>query len=204
MKTKKSGLLIALFMFGISVAHAQLPTFALGVKAGYLYSTFPSSLSNVTSKNGRSGYQIGAFARIGGSNTFLQPELNYEGQSGQVSFNSNSQGTAATGTSTLKFNRLDIPLLLSHKFLKLPLFNLRGYVGPDFGFKTNASNNNPNNFNARDYNFKTSTVGGILGVGVDIGMLTLDARYNYGFTRINDGFNTRINSFGLSVGYKIL
>lgn len=207
MKTRKLGLMIALVIFAFSSAKAQIPGFSLGIKAGYLYSTFPTSLSGVTSKNGRSGYQIGAFARIGGS-TFIQPELNYEGQSGTVSFGSHTDpatGTVtASGTSTLKFNRLDIPVLLGHKFIALPLLNLRGYIGPDFGFKTSASNNRPNDFNANDYNFKSSTVGGIIGVGVDVGSITFDARYNLGFTQVNKGFDTRINSFGIGVGFKFL
>lgn len=203
MKTRKLGLLIALSIFGFSAAQAQVPGLALGVKAGYLYSTMPTSISGITNKNGRSGYQFGVFARIG-NKTFLQPEVNYEGQSGTISYNTNSTTGTATGTSTLKFNRLDIPVLIGHKFVTLPLFNFRGYIGPDFGFKTNASNNRPNNFNPNDYNFKTSTVGGILGVGVDVGALTFDARYNLGFTQVNKGFDSRLNSFGIAVGFKFL
>ena len=202
MKTKKLLLLIALVIFGFSAAQAQIPGLSLGIKAGYLYSTFPTSISGVTAKSGRSGYQIGVFARIGGK-TYLQPEFNYEGQRGTISF-SNSPNGATSGTSTLKFNRVDIPILLVHKFIALPLLNFRGYIGPDFGFKTNASNSAPNNFSQYDNNFKTSTVGGILGVGVDVGPVTFDARYNLGFTQVNKGFNTKLNSFGIAVGFKFL
>ena len=203
MKTKKLLLLIALVIFGFSAAQAQIPGLSLGIKAGYLYSTFPTSISRVTAKSGRSGYQIGVFARIGGK-TYLQPEFNYEGQRGTISFVNNSNGTSTTTTSTLKFNRVDIPILIGHKFIALPLLNFRGYIGPDFGFKTNASNSAPNNFNTNDYNFKTTTVGGILGVGVDVGPVTFDARYNLGFTQVNKGFNTKLNSFGIAVGFKFL
>jgi len=199
MKTKKSGLLIALFMFGISVAHAQVPGLTLGVKAGYIYSSMPAKWSAVTSKSGRSGYQIGAFARLGGK-TFIQPELNYEGQSGNVTFNSAN----GSGTSTLKFRRLDIPVLLGHKFLALPLLNVRGYLGPDFGFKTGSGVSSTTSLDPSFYNFKSSTVGGIIGAGVDVGAITIDARYNLGFTKINEGFNTRLNSFVLAVGFKFL
>jgi len=203
MKTKKLLLLIALVIFGFSAAQAQIPGLSLGIKAGYLYSTFPTSISGVTAKSGRSGYQIGVFARIGGK-TYLQPEFNYEGQRGTITFVNNSNGTSTTTTSTLKFNRVDIPILIGHKFIALPLLNFRGYIGPDFGFKTNASNSAPNNFNTNDYNFKTTTVGGILGVGVDVGPVTFDARYNLGFTQVNKGFNTKLNSFGIAVGFKFL
>jgi len=203
MKTKKLLLLIALVIFGFSAAQAQIPGLSLGIKAGYLYSTFPTSISGVTAKSGRSGYQIGVFARIGGK-TYLQPEFNYEGQRGTISFVNNSNGISTTETSTLKFNRVDIPILIGHKFIALPLLNFRGYIGPDFGFKTNASNSAPNNFNTNDYNFKTTTVGGILGVGVDVGPVTFDARYNLGFTQVNKGFNTKLNSFGIAVGFKFL
>ena len=203
MKTKKLLLLIALVIFGFSAAQAQIPGLSLGIKAGYLYSTFPTSISGVTAKSGRSGYQIGVFARIGGK-TYLQPEFNYEGQRGTITFVNNSNGTSTTTTSTLKFNRVDIPILIGHKFIALPLLNFRGYIGPDFGFKTNASNSAPNNFSQYDNNFKTSTVGGILGVGVDVGPVTFDARYNLGFTQVNKGFNTKLNSFGIAVGFKFL
>lgn len=203
MRKKKLGLLIALIIFGFSAAQAQIPGFTLGLKVGYLYSTFPTSISGVTAKSGRSGYQIGAFARLGGK-TYLQPEFNYEGQRGTITFINNSNGNSTTETSTLKFNRIDIPILLGHKFIALPLINFRGYIGPDFGFKTNASNSAPNNFNTNDYNFKTTTVGGILGVGVDVGPVTFDARYNLGFTQVNKGFNTKLNSFGIAVGFKFL
>lgn len=217
MKTKKLVLLIALVIFGYSSAQAQIPGFTLGLKAGYLYSTFPYSNSGtnsvITANHGRSGYQIGAFARIGGK-TYLQPEFNYEAQRGTINYkeyyyydqasNSTSTNNYTTQTSTLKFNRIDIPILLGHKFIALPLINLRGYIGPDFGFKTYASDSAPINYNTNDYNFRTSTVGGILGVGVDVGPLTVDARYNLGFTQVNRGFNTKLNSLGIALGFKFL
>ena len=217
MKTKKLGLLIALVIFGLSSAQAQIPGFTLGLKAGYVYSTFPYSNSDpnstITSKQGRSGYQIGLFARIG-SKTYLQPEFNYEVLRGTINYNEYfyyghpSNPTVTNNytkqTFTMKFNRIDIPILLGHKFIALPLINLRGYIGPDFGFKTNASTPGFSNFNASYDTFRTFTVGGILGVGVDVGPLTVDARYNLGFTQVNRSFDTKLNSIGIAVGFKFL
>ena len=201
MKAKKIILMLALFAGSYTAAYSQ--GFTLGVKAGHLRTTMPTNFPGIFSRRPQSGYQIGLFARIG-NKTFIQPELNYEATSGVIGYDFNTNGTNFTGFSDLKYRRMDIPILFGHKFVSLPLFNFRGYIGPDFGLKINGSTLTTPILTYEFYRYKAYDVGAVIGAGIDIANLTFDARYNFGLTQVNQGFNARLNTFGIAVGFKFL
>jgi hypothetical protein len=110
---------------------------------------------------------------------------------------------------------LDVPLLLGYKLVDLKLMNLRVFAGPKLRFNAGSS---------LDYNvitaggsvtadqlksdIKAAQLGLEAGVGVDVLMFTLDARYNL----IGDMYHTKLNdltidkipanTFVISLGWK--
>ncbi len=190
MKTKTLSLLVAFVLVGLSAAHAQ---FTVGGKLGFNYSSFPTTARAVQSKAGAAGFDIGAFARIG-NKTYFEPELLYSNTGGKFTINK--------VTYKPSFNQLDIPLMVGFKLLKLPLLNVHVSLGPDliYNFNKNAGYS----ITAQDVKLKKAVVGGVLNAGVDVGNIVIDARYNLGFTKIDNGVGATLGVFNLSVGFKFL
>jgi len=185
-------ILAVLISVGIS-AEAQ---FSLGVKAGANYSTIDANNLNNSSV---AGYQVGAFARLGGS-VYLQPELYLSSTGGQF------QSGNGTYTGNVKFTNLDLPILLGARFGGNSM-NFRIMAGPVFTSILNTSESLSQNFSTAytDFkNYKSATIDGQAGFGLDFGPLTADLRYQAGLTHVNDVHAQKQNLWALSVGFKIL
>ena len=182
--------LLILTVISIS-AQAQ---FSLGVKAGVNFSKINTDNFSESTKT---GYQIGAFARLGGD-TYLEPEL-YVGSSGGNINTSN-------GTADVKFTTLNVPLLLAHRFGTAST-NVHLMVGPVYSYIMNKDKNFSQNFNAayNDFgNYNNSTLGYQVGAGVDFLGLTGDLRYEGGLSKLNSAYGQRANIWSISVGFKFL
>ncbi|MEE1943775.1 porin family protein [Pedobacter sp. KR3-3] len=188
MKTYKFYLMIAVMMMATVAAKAQTSETSFGLKAGLNYASLPSNLSAITDKKGKIGYNLGAFARIGTS-LYFQPELNY------VTFKSSYNYAAQTYTP--KFHQLNLPLMVGYKLINTDALNFRISAGPDLNYTLNKA------VGPAGFDYKKLNVGGVINAGVDIGNLTLDARYSRGFTKINKQLQEKTNLFNLSVGLKV-
>jgi hypothetical protein len=189
----KKYLLSAVILIAISIsAKAQ---FTLGIKGGVNYSTIKSDNLNSSSVT---GYQAGAFARIGGG-IYLQPEVYLSSSGGEFkSFDNTYNGT-------VKFTNLNVPVLVGFRFGPKNL-NFRAMAGPEYISKLSQDQNLSQNFNAAYNNFgnayKSNQLAYQAGVGVDIGAITADLRYQGYFDHANDNYNQRLNLWALSVGFK--
>jgi len=219
----KKFLLVAALLLSVSITYAQLN---FGVKAGYTSSISPKNLSSVTSGSYNlnsvnselsNGFHAGVFARFGFSKMYFQPEFLYAmgKKSDDISFRDNANAVTVFNKN-VTVSTLDVPLLLGYKLLDLKLVNLRVFAGPKLRFNAGSS---------LDYNVLSSTGGSInkdqlisdvkaaqlgleTGVGVDVLMFTLDARYNL----IGDMYHTKLNdvtldkmsanTFVISLGWK--
>lgn len=163
-KIKKGSILLVFLAFLSLHAHAQL--FTLGPKFGV-------SQGDVRVTNGfkgedsKIGYHVGAFARINLPIIYLQPELLYTNTGGSFSNN--------TFDYDVKFNRLDVPMLIG---LKLgPLVSLQ--VGPVAtyllnGELTSTDGNTKSNLVPPKEDF---TFGYQAGLALDIGNILLGLKY---------------------------
>jgi len=190
----KKYLLSAVLLIAVCVsANAQ---FSLGIKGGVNYSTIDND--NLKSSS-VAGYQVGAFARLGGG-VYLQPELYLSSSGGDFNSNDNSY------SAHVRFTNLNVPLLLGVKFGPKNL-NFRIMGGPIYTSVLSQNNTFSQNFNVA-YNdfghYKNSTLGYQAGFGVDIGAITADLRYEGNLTDINPDFGQRQNLWALSIGFKIL
>jgi len=188
----KKYLLSLLILTVISIsAKAQ---FSVGIKGGVNFSQINTDNFSESTKT---GYQIGAFARLGGA-TYLEPELYLASSGGEVN--------SSNGTANVRFTTLNVPLLLAHRFGTAST-NLHLMVGPVYSYIMNQDKNFSQNFNAayHDFgNYNNSTLSYQAGAGVDFLGLTGDLRYEGGLSKLNSAYGQRANIWSVSVGFKFL
>jgi len=178
-------------------------TFDLGVKASYNTTKFDISASAIKSgfTNG-SGVNFGAFARIGGKKIYLQPELLYSSKT--ATYTIKDTFGAITSTSDVKFQTIQIPLLLAMKILDLKVASLRAFTGPAASFVTNGSMKNLTTQIKDNFTSNNMAWDWQIGAGVDVLMFTLDMRYELGLSELKsatmDTFKGR--TFTVSLGLK--
>ncbi|WP_448702503.1 porin family protein [Mucilaginibacter sp. AW1-3] len=194
---KKYVLSIAAILLLSIGARAQ---FTLGLKGGLNVSKI--NTDNVAEST-VTGYQFGAFARIGTS-WYLQPEMYIGSKGGQ--FNFDTEGTNTGGSAKVRFTSLDVPVLLGKSF-GAKSFNLRIMAGPIYSYILNTDQSFSDNLsNAyKDLgNYNNSTLGYQAGAGIDLGNISFDTRYEGGLTQINEKYGQRQNLWHFSLGFKIL
>lgn len=189
-----------LLIFSSFYAFSQgLPTFQLGIKGGINLAKFKTE--NTFDSDNKGGYYAGIWARIGGAGIHLQPELYLSGKnSNLVTITGQSQ------TNSVKFTSLDLPILVGTK-IGAAGFGVRLNTGPVFTFMLNEHQDFPqaaaSAFNGK---FKDATLAWQAGIGLDIGKLNIDGRYEYGLSEINSAAGyptTKLNLFTIGVGFRI-
>ena len=180
--------------------------------SGYTFSDFKS--------DAKMGFNIGAFARLGGSKLYLQPELLYSIKKGNTNLTvgtSPSGGLpAGTYTQSVDVKSIQVPLLLGYKLLDLKLASIRAFTGPAMsvimkssqiklknsgGVAVDPALYNPDTFKNNAWNWQ-------LGAGADVGPIVFDVRYEWGLSNVSGGDATKIgfvnkgNILTFSLGYK--
>jgi hypothetical protein len=196
---KKITILILLSVFSFSIANSQVQ-FALGVKAGPNFANLDANSSVGENYKNRTGFHGGAFALIKLTKIGIQPELLFSQQGSKFTFDS--------GDGEANFDYINIPIIL--KLYTVAGINLQ--AGPQFGFLSGGEvkqtvSGITSTRDAKDF-YKGSDFSLALGLGWDLPFgLTLDARYNLGLSKINDGQNAdqlKNQVFQLSAGFKII
>jgi len=193
---------IVFLTLGWATSKAQ--TFNLGVKAGVNLAKLNADFA---SEENRLGYQIGAWARIGGASFYVQPEA-YIGSKGNkfISFTQDN-GNEVQAEGKVKFTTLDIPVLLGTKFGAKNL-NFRLMAGPVISFILDENSTFSSAYQqATDFsNYKNQALGLQAGAGVDVGSISVDLRYEAGLSNISksEKYTQKPNLFQLSLGFKIL
>lgn len=186
---------IILSCLGLTGFSQGLPTFKLGVKGGMNLSKFKTS-DPFDSEN-RSGYYAGIWARIGGAGIHLQPELYLSGKNAKL-IGTNGQ------ENNVKFTSLDLPILIGTK-IGAAGFGLRLNTGPVFTFLLDENQKfGEATASAFDGKFKDKTLAWQFGVGLDLGKLNIDGRYESGLSKVNSagGYpTTKLNLYTIGIGF---
>jgi len=206
---KKSILTFTLMTLVLST-FAQLP-FTIGVKGSINSSKITTdnySLNGVTlndfRSDAKSGYDLGAFARLG-TKIYLQPELLYCVRKGQSMSGSTAQN--------LDIKSIQVPVLIGAKLIDLKLASIRAFTGPAMSFVMNSSEITYSGVTAGLYdtkNYKNNIWDWQLGAGVDVGPLVLDVRYEWGLSNVSEGkvgsigFVNKGNTLTFSLGFKFI
>jgi len=192
----KKILLIAVMFIAYNTSNAQI---SYGIKGGLNYNY--ANVDNVSdfAVNNKVGYNIGGFLRV------KIPLLGIYVQGEPTYTRLNSEVTDRDGNhaSTLGSNRFDLPVLAGFKFA---LFRI--YAGPVMSWNLGSSVGWDNyKVVVKD---KTS-IGGQVGVGVELGRLMVDLRYEGGISHElemvgldkSDQFDNRGSQLILGVALKL-
>ncbi|NNC84926.1 MAG: PorT family protein [Bacteroidia bacterium] len=201
-------LISALILFVVSTVsvHAQKSnTFDLGLKAGVNFNkissdgnTLPFEYETATS------YLGGGFLRLNIGRFYLQPEGYFTGKRSEISVI--LQGADSTNTQLqdiVSVTSFDLPVLLGFKLINNPNFNARVYAGPVFTTVLDQKLGDLQVLNNSNYEFEKKNTGYQVGVGFDLGDLTIDGRYENSLTDWNNTYNQRIQLYQVSIGFKI-
>ncbi|TDG37352.1 PorT family protein [Pedobacter changchengzhani] len=195
-------IIIPVFILSMAWASSRAQSFNLGIKAGVNLAKLDADYA---STENRLGYQLGLWARVGGANFYVQPEV-YAGSKGSkfISFTNNGNEVKADGK--VEFTTLSVPVLLGTKF-GTKSYNIRLMAGPVVSFVLNDKSTFDSAYKqATDFNnYKNQAFAVQGGVGVDVGALSLDLRYEAGLSNISksETYSQKANVFQLSVGFKI-
>ncbi|MBL7872628.1 MAG: PorT family protein [Cyclobacteriaceae bacterium] len=191
-----------LVMLGLGLAQQSVAQvqFALGIKGGPNFANLDTKSSPGENYKNRTGFHAGAFALFKFAKIGIQPELLFSKQGSNFQFNS--------GSGEANFDYINVPIIL--KLYTVAGINIQ--AGPQFGFLSGGQlkqtiQGTTTTQAAKDF-YKGSDLSLALGLGWDLPFgLTLDARYNLGLSKINDGSNNndaKNQVFQVSAGFKIL
>ncbi len=167
------------------------------------------AVSLLDQSNPSIGFQLGIFARASFLGFYVQPEVLLSNSSSEISYSDLSDVENPLDlVGDVKLNKLDVPLLFGKRFFKI----LRVNAGPVFTLLLSQNVNQPNNTAKEiETNYKDSTVGAQLGIGLDLAIVTIDLRYEIALQNISEGLtigdtqfaaDQRLNQILLSVGMK--
>ena len=169
------------------------------------------ALSLLEDVNGKVSGHIGVFARISLLGFYIQPELLVSSSKSEVGFNIPTDDfNLESVMGEVKLNKLDIPVLIGKRFLKV----LRVNAGPVFTLPLNEDisfKNLTTNIEDVKTNYKSATIGAQIGAGLDLTFLTVDVRYELALQSLSEGISIgnsefaadqRINQFLIAIGVK--
>lgn len=166
---KKTFFLCALLLGAYMTSNAQI--FNWGIKGGLNYSSNGDIVDEVgdiiEDPEANAGFHVGLFAQTKGF-IYIRPELVYTHTSS--SYNNNK----------LKIDKIDAPVLAGVKILG----PLQVVIGPSFQYIINTDLESVNLSDVE----KDFTVGGTVGLTVQLGKLGIDVRYERGFTENEAAF----------------
>lgn len=186
---KKLILIVVASMFLFNMADAQL--FKWGIKGGIGFSSIKmdditgindgSDVYNLITGDGVMGYHIGLQSRIKVAMIYIEPELYFNAGGGTVE---QIVDGGANEVLNVKFNRIDIPVLVGAK-----LGPIRLNAGPVGSFILSETNDLTDL--EPDFEMFTSamTWGFQAGLGFDISKLSLDVRYEGSLSALGESFS---------------
>lgn len=195
------------FLFALLLVLGTTQAFSqngIGIKAGLSSTKIDFDNENFVPSDAQTGYHIGLFGRFGGAGFFVQPELLFTQTRGEFAYvPSGVAGSSAPENYEAEFNRLDIPVMVGFRFFKV----LRVMAGPIASININSELKNAVE-TVDDADFNSATFGYQAGLGVDIGNLSVEGKYEGGLSKVTNNigsFSTdnRLNQWVLSVGFRL-
>ena len=151
------------------------------------------------------GYHAGLISQINIFNFFLQPELLYSHIHNDLKVYNLSSANPEDATSVSQIlNRIDIPVLVGFKLKILKL-----EAGPVASFVI-SNNSDLKSITEYDMKWNHATIGYQAGIGLDVGKIALDIKYEGNLSKFGTGitigntttsFDTRLNQVIVSLGF---
>ena len=196
---------ITLMIAALIITGSMFGQISFGPKIGLNVSKLSTDMAgNVSAlkESSKTGFQLGAFVRIG-TKFYVQPELLYSVRGGILEVAGDAVNPAVT--ADYKMGTMDIPVLVGTKVFSLPMVNVRVFAGPIASFiiskDLTISNLVPDD---NQIKLKDAIWSAAIGAGVDVMMFTLDIRYEFGLNNISNDSETyssmKSNTFNVSLG----
>ena len=175
----------------------------IGIKGGLSSTQVNFEGEQLVPSNAQLGYHLGVFAQFGGVGFFVQPELLFTQTSGKFKLELPPISSISPPQYEAKFNRLDVPVMAGFRMLKI----VRIMAGPIASFNIDSSLKDAGT-TVQNIDFKKATLGYQTGVGVDLGNLSIEGKYEGGLSKFTENIGSfttdnRINQWVLSVGFKV-
>lgn len=198
MRTYVTGLLAVLTLTLIaSAAHAER-TFQIIPQAGLTLSTLASEPESLSSK-AKVGYMVGGSLRFG-SRPFVQPGIYY--QRTTIKAEVLDGLTSQTLEDDLGVSSLWIPVQVGINIINADLLDLHINGGPTATIVTSVADNE---FGLVKDDYESLVWGAVVGAGVDFAILSVDASYEFGLSKVlkedNDS-KTKQNVFRFAAGLR--
>ncbi len=196
---KKSIVILLVSLFIGTVLNAQ--GLDLGVKGGYLYSKMEVKDLKDVKTEPKSGYCLGAFARISGERVFFQPELMYRVRTADFKFKELVDNKVEVESKTL-----DIPLQVGLEVLDLAVVKVAIHAGPVFSLNlSNEAKLESVAKNVEDYvkDYKSFVCSGQVGISVDVARFVVGVSYEKGFSDMAEKGVGKNDLFLATVGIKL-
>jgi len=192
----KNLFILTIFLFSIIItSNAQINW---GIKGGLNYNSNGDLISEseniIVNPDSNTGYHFGVFATTSGK-IFIRPEL--------VFTHTKSIYEANGLKADFKMDKIDLPILVGLKIIG----PLNFFIGPSLQYIISTDLENTDLADVE----KDITVGGVVGVGVQLGNLGVDIKYERGFSSNEAEFigitaigriDTRPKQIIASVSYK--
>lgn len=173
-----------------------------GVYAGLNFSRFVNE--PIPDNAYRTGYQLGVYGRSGGT-IFGQVGLEYRNSTSNLVRSGSAIGNPTSGTST---SGSEIRGQINQHFLAIPAY-VGARIGSLAGLRLQAGLElssqvaiGDNNFKLGNDDVQRTILNGLLGAGINLGPVTLDAVYNHGLQNVFAGLDTKRRIWAFNVGFR--
>ncbi|HOY38688.1 MAG: outer membrane beta-barrel protein [Bacteroidales bacterium] len=187
---KKLIIAFLFIMMGIGVYAQENKKIAIIPQVGLNFSKFANEPVE-QDYHSRTGYQAGLF--ISTLNTvFIQPGIFFSRQGNDLYHF--SELTSDNIRENVDYNVLKVPV-----FFGLNLWVFRVYTGPTLSVFTNVHGNQ---FGFENEDFRSAVFGMNLGLGMHIGIFSLDCHYEFGVSDISPTINNKVNVLTINAGLR--
>jgi len=204
--------LIALLLMSLLTSSLSFSQIKFGIRGGINSSRLNSSTEVITGDYKITcpnysviGYHAGLISQIKLFSFFIQPELLYSHINNDLNvYNLNSANPEDATAVKQTINRIDIPVLVGFKLSILKL-----EAGPVASFVI-SNNSDLQTITEYDLQWNKATIGYQAGIGLDIGKIALDVKYEGNLSKLGTGitigntttsFDTRLNQIIVSIGF---
>lgn len=194
---------IAIFIYSVSFSQSFMIGPRVGISSSRL--EIDDNVNEVREGDASFGFHAGLFTRFSSATLYIQPEILFTSNGGEIEFRDEVGNQIV---NEYEFNKLDVPVMVGIKVLNV----FRVQAGPIASLLLKADAKEGGVTSDVKDNYKNATVGYQAGVGLDIGSLILDLKYEGNLSKFGDkvgiGGNTlntdiRNNQWLLSLGIRL-
>jgi hypothetical protein len=195
---------VFLLFFALTAITAQAQKISYGLRAGIASTQIKGEALVIKNKQdiqqfqlsvseAQYGYHGGAFLRVGVGRFFVQPEVLFNSNSVDYNLKDLTKLSMLQTVGKESYQNVDIPILLGVK-----IGGVRLQAGPVGHVFISSKSDIPTTANQYEQKFKQMTYGYQAGVGLDVGKLLFDVKYEGGLQKFGDHFNFYGRDFAFS------